>query len=86
MCAQLGTPLDVFAYQIFRSGMHHLLQEVSRREQELEQQAVQEPAAGESNDVVYVDGDTRDTNQESGSTGVTTEVPMEPKNYSVENV
>jgi hypothetical protein len=86
MCAQLGTPLDTFAYQLYRSGMRLLLQEVARRKQELDQQAVQEYTTEISDDMVHTGGDSGDTDTESSGGGPTTEVPMEPKNYSVENV
>lgn len=86
MCAQLGTPLDTFAYQLYRSGMRLLLQEVARREQELDQQAVQEYTTGTSNDMVHTGGDSGDTDTESSGGGPTSEVSVEPESNSAENI
>lgn len=82
---QLGVPLDVLGYQLYKSGMRLLLQEVARRREETEGNTADDMAEVDD-DLVHTEGDSGDADKESGSTGATPEVSVEPASHSVENV
>lgn len=95
ICAQLQVPLDLLGYQLYKVGLGRLLEGVLSR-QEIEAvtrgqiadgaEPINDTSTEVGGDLVHAEGDSGDTSQEPGSTGTTTEVPMEPASYSVENV